>query len=160
MEDSAAAAVWRELLSAVYCQALLAATLPAINDWSVIAVHDATDNDSDESTVEWLVRPPLLVGDLRRLQLRRRTPLAQARTQAVLDNAPGHTPESSPARRTVEPILVALKAVLQRQQAGMHRTAPHSATACSAPGGAHIVLLSRISSRPTSSTRVRCSAMP
>ena len=119
--DAAAAAVWSRLLPFVHCRALLAATAGCRSDWAVLAVHDprcaGSGSDGDSGSLEWLVRPPLLVGDLRRLLQRSRLPLAPSRpTPPPPQQQQQRQRGADETDSAIEPILVALKAVLQRQQ--------------------------------------------
>ena len=122
VSDAAAAAVWRQLLSFLHCQALLAATRPSQSDWCMVAVHDEAGNASEDGVVEWLVRQPLLVGDLRQLLQRSRLPLASSSAPASQPQSAALVPGTSPAdaRSAIEPILVALKAIMKRQQDEAH----------------------------------------
>jgi len=152
--STAAAAVWRQLLPFVHCQALLAATVPHRSDWSVVAIVD--EGGDTANAVEWLVRQPVSVGSLRELRQRCRRPLSAAQpTQPppLQDTLALQQQRSADVASAVDPILVALKEIMQHQQQRQcepplpqqQRHSPHTAPpelARSAVLPCHIVLLS------------------
>ena len=150
---AAAAAVWRDLLPFVRCQALLALLTAQRSDWCVAAIHDSGDT-------EWLVRQPLSVGSVREMAQRCRQPLSPPlhTPPASLLPLPPPAPPSvhpsslalpQPQPSAVNPVLVALKDVLQRQcepllAHGRSVLPPPSAASGSAAASrpCHVVLLS------------------